>query len=234
MKSSWDQSKSNSTYHFDPQRVDSESSVLRRLGQLPTDPEWHSATQQVISTAQPATWATRGYKGQGRDIPPADLAAEEYDLTRHGMPADLAISHLSWDIPQRFQSTVDSFGLKDCMARLHVQQPGEMWNLHIDKLSKWAPEDPDSVIRIFVQLTDWQPGQFYQFGNYNWHQWSAGDVVTFDWQNIPHCTANAGHSARVTLQLTGVKTPATQQFLDLLHQQGSAKYSYVDPYLSTR
>jgi hypothetical protein len=92
--------------------------------------------------------------------------------------------------------------------------PGEVWNLHIDKLQKWCPEDPDRVIRIFVQLTDWRPGQFYQFGNWNWTQWRAGDMATFDWKNIPHSTANAGYDPRVTLQLTGIKTPTTEQLLN--------------------
>ena len=70
-----------------------------------------------------------------------------------------------------------------------------------------------------IQLTDWQPGQFWEFGNYHWNQWTAGDVVTFDWQNMPHSTANAGHHPRVTLQLTGVKTSDTYDFLAGLPQQ---------------
>jgi hypothetical protein len=71
------------------------------------------------------------------------------------------------------------------MERIHVQRPGEVWNLHIDKLQKWCPEDPSSVGRYFVQLTDWQPGQFWEYGNYHWNQWRAGDVSTFDWANMP-------------------------------------------------
>ena len=101
---------------------------------------------------------------------------------------------------------------------IHVQMPGEVWNLHIDKLGKWCPEDPSRVMRIFVQLTDWQPGQFWEFGNYHWNQWSAGDVTCFDWQNMPHSTANAGHHPRVTLQITGVITEQTKKFLAELKQ----------------
>ena len=41
----------------------------------------------------------------------------------------------------------------------------------------------------------------------------AEDVSTFDWANIPHATANAGHHPRVTFQLTGVITEQTQEFL---------------------
>ena len=79
--------------------------------------------------------------------------------------------------------------------RIHVQQPGEVWNLHIDKLNKWAPDTPEKILRVFVQLTDWRPGQFWEYGNFHWNQWRAGDISTFDWVNMPHCTANAACTA---------------------------------------
>ena len=78
---------------------------------------------------------------------------------------------------------------------------------------KWFPEDPDRVGRYFIQLTDWQPGQFWQYGTYNWSHWKAGSVTTFDWQNVPHSTANAGFHPRVTLQITGIITDKTKAFL---------------------
>jgi hypothetical protein len=97
-----------------------------------------------------------------------------------------------------------------------VQVPGEVWNLHIDKLYKWAPEDPSRVLRVFVALTDWQQGHFWSYGNYNYSGWRAGDVTTFDWANVPHSTANAGHVPRATFQITGVITPDTTKFLTRL------------------
>jgi hypothetical protein len=102
------------------------------------------------------------------------------------------------------------------MARIHVQTPGQVWNLHLDKLEKWMPADPTQVVRYFVQLTDWQPGHFWSYGNYMWSGWQAGDVSTFDWLNVPHSTANAGHTPRATLQVTGIKTSATNKFLNTL------------------
>ena len=213
MKSNWKHSQARSNYHFDSRRVDTNTDCVTQLGHIEPDAAWVTAVESIVQQAKPATWATRGYKGEGVPPPREDLAAEEYDLTSHGMPADLAITHISWAIPERFQALVDSFGLDDCMSRLHVQKPGELWNLHIDKLQKWAPDAPESVMRVFIQLTDWQPGQFWEFGNYHWNQWRAGDIVTFDWANMPHCTANAGYDPRVTLQLTGVRTAQTMDFL---------------------
>lgn len=211
MKSNWESSKEKSTYHFNPKIEDKAEDVVQYLGYIV--PDWQNAIAGIVEKSKPATWASRGYKGEGVAPPREDLASEEYDLERFGYGKDYTITHLGWDIPEVLQKHVDAFGLEDCMARLHIQKPGEVWNLHLDKLSKWCPEDPSKVIRIFIQLTEWQPGQFWEFGNYHWHQWRAGDVVTFDWQNIPHSTANAGMHPRVTLQLTGIKTGKTYDYL---------------------
>ena len=214
MNSSWDQTRAQSNYHFDPKKQDSKDAVITTLGHIP--PTWQDDLAEIISTARPAQWANRGYKGQGVEVPPEDLAAEEYDIARVGADPRQVITHLNWQLPASLQAITAAFGLADSMARIHVQRPGELWHRHIDKLQKWNKEDPTQVLRVFVQLTDWQPGQFWEYGNYHWNQWLAGDVSTFDWANMPHATANAGHSPRVTLQLTGVITQQTQQYLDTL------------------
>lgn len=216
MKSSWDYTKERSNYHFDSTRVDSKDNVVTILGNI--KPTWLEDLDNIINTSRPATWATRGYRGEGVPPPREDLIAEEYDLTRAGVNTNIVVTHLNWNMPESLKQISAGFGLADCMERIHVQRPGELWNLHIDKLGKWCPEDPSKVMRIFIQLTDWQPGQFWEFGNYHWNQWRAGDVVTFDWANMPHSTANAGHNPRVTLQLTGIVTEQTKQFLQQLSQ----------------
>ena len=67
-----------------------------------------------------------------------------------------------------------------------------------------------------IQLTDWEQGHFWSYGNYMYKQWSAGEVTTFDWQNVPHSTANAGHNPRVTLQITGIMTDQSKEFINRL------------------
>jgi hypothetical protein len=129
------------------------------------------------------------------------------------MNKDYVVSNLNYAVAPVFQQLADQFALEDSMCRIHVQYPGQVWNLHLDKLEKWMPTDPDRVVRCFVQLTDWQQGHFWNYGNYAWQGWSAGCVTTFDWKNVPHCTANAGHSPRATLQITGIKTSKTDEFL---------------------
>lgn len=214
MKSSWDYTKERSTYHFDSTKKDTADKVLIHLGHIV--PTWSTDINDIIINSTPATWETRGYKGEGAAIPRPDLVEEEYDLERVGADPKMIITHLNWRIPESLKKISEQFGLDDCMERIHIQRPGEVWNLHIDKLQKWCPDDPSRVGRYFIQLTDWQPGQFWEYGNYHWNQWKAGDVSTFDWQNIPHSTANAGHYPRVTFQLTGVITDKTKEFLNTI------------------
>jgi hypothetical protein len=209
--SSWDQLREKSTYHFDTVKIDRPGDMIVNLGYI--EPTWQDELQQILADAKPANWETRGFKGEGVFVPKPELEQEEYDLERVGVDPKVVITDLAWRLGPKLQAISDAFGLEDCMSRIHVQRPGQVWHLHIDKLYKWCPEDPSKVGRYFVQLTDWQPGQFWEYGNYHWNQWRAGDVSTFDWANIPHSTANAGHHPRVTLQLTGIKTAKTHDFL---------------------
>lgn len=204
MKSSYQRARERSNYHFNTRREDSREDVIKDAGYFVPTAEWDTEIAGIIGRATPSTWATRGYKAAGAAIPSAELHSETLDLVRHGYDKDHVIVNIDWNIPKIFQDIANSYELNDMMLRLHVQHPGQIWNLHIDKLDKWCPENPSSVRRIFVQLTDWQPGQFWEFGNYHWRQWRRGEAIEFDWQNMPHCTANAGYDVRVTLQITGV------------------------------
>lgn len=209
--SSWDKLRAKSKYHFDTKKVDFQDDVLITLGHI--TPDWDDELEQILAESKPANWETRGFKGEGVFVPKPELDDEEYDLERIGVDPKVIITDLAWKLGPKLQAVSDAFGLEDCMNRIHVQRPGQLWHLHIDKLYKWFPEDPSKVMRIFIQLTDWQPGQFWEYGNYHWNQWRAGSVTTFDWQNLPHSTANAGFHPRVTLQITGIKTDKTNDFL---------------------
>jgi hypothetical protein len=203
MKSAWEQTQQRSQYHFDTSKRDPRWDTVTLVKQI--ENTWAHIIKDQILFAKPVTWRTRGKTMDLLQRPSEELDSEEYDLDRIGMPVDSVITNLNYDLHPELQRIADSFELSDTMARLHVQWPGQVWNLHLDKLEKWMPKDPNRVQRYFVQLTDWQQGHFWNFGNYTWQNWRAGDCVTFDWLNVPHSTANAGHTPRVTLQVTGVE-----------------------------
>ena len=207
-----------SGYHFDNFKFDPDQDKVTVLGNI--DPFWSAELDEIVKLAQPKTWRTRG---KGLDRPAKEYDQEDYDLKQFGYGKDFIVSDLTWEVPESFNKIGIWFGMENSKMRLHVQRPGQMWNLHLDKLEKWNPEDPSKVMRVMIALNDWEPGHFFSYGNYTHTGWHAGDVTTFDWQNIPHSTANAGHSPRITLQLTGVVTDKTRDFLRILGSRSPYK-----------
>lgn len=211
MKSNWDITRARSQYHFDTTQMDPQWDTVQYLGHIV--PTWTTELVAAIETSKPVTWRTRGRDNDPLKRASEEYDQEEYDLEQQGYSRDHIVTNLNYTLDPVFQRIADQFALDQCMARIHVQHPGQTWNLHLDKLEKWMPKEPSRVVRYFVQLTDWQPGHFWNFGNYCWSGWQAGDVVTFDWWNVPHSTANAGHVPRATLQLTGIKNKNTDNFI---------------------
>lgn len=202
-QSAWEITKARSQYHFDNSIMDPRWDTVTLVKQFANT--WASELQAAVDASHPVTWRTRGKTGDALQRKSEEYDQEEYDLERIGMPRDYVVTNLNYELTPELQRIADSFELDNAMARLHVQWPGQVWNLHLDKLEKWMPADPSRVERYFIQLTDWQQGHYWSFGNYTWQNWRAGDCVTFDWLNVPHSTANAGLTPRITLQITGVK-----------------------------
>lgn len=224
MKSNWEETKKQSNYHFDNFKNDPLVDKVTYLGRIVSD--YTQEVNEAVKNSKPASWRTRAPANKIRSE--EEYASEDYDMERFGYGKDYTITHLNWEIPPKLKQVSELFGLKDCMERIHVQMPGEVWNLHLDKLQKWAPEEPWTVMRVMVHLSDWEQGHFWSYGNHVHTQWRAGDVTTFDWQNLPHSTANAGHNPRVTLQLTGVITDKTTEFINRLKRFGSHKLELTE------
>lgn len=213
-QSSWELTKQRSNYHFDNFRFDPDQDKVTFLGNI--SPFWSAELDNIMKTAMPKTWRNRG---QGADRASEEYDQEDYDLEQQGYGKDYIVSDLTWDVPETLNKIGVWFAMENSKMRLHVQRPGQMWNLHLDKLEKWNPADPSQVMRVMIALNDWEPGHFFSYGNYVHTGWRAGDVTTFDWQNLPHSTANAGHGPRATLQLTGVVTDQTRDFLRILRSK---------------
>lgn len=219
MKSNWQLLKQRSQYHFDTTKLDPQWDTVIKIGRI--EPNWQNELVTVLASAYPVTWRTRGRSNDPLQRRSEEYDQEDYDLEQQGYGKDYVVTDLEYTVPPGLQAVADQFGLEKSMTRIHVQRPGQVWNLHLDKLEKWMPQDPSQVVRYFVQLTDWQPGHFWSYGNFVYQGWRAGDITTFDWLNVPHATANAGHEPRATLQITGIKTITTQKYLD--------KFIYENP-----
>tara|TARA_R110001599_G_scaffold5047_1_gene25451 strand:- start:39 stop:689 length:651 start_codon:yes stop_codon:yes gene_type:complete len=110
--------------------------------------------------------------------------------------------------------TAKVFGLEDLFVEFHVQRPGQMHPLHMDLVALGGSQEVDrskKVIRLFVMLEDWKAGQVLMFGADNMVKWKRGDVIYFDWYNVPHGTCNFGHHDRPLLSVTGTLTEQFQK-----------------------
>jgi hypothetical protein len=201
-------SRGNSAWHFDNSKapepgVDSYTSVGRV--QFPNN--W----QQQID---PASTTTAAWKRLIAATPDHEL---QHTLSQNlqdvgqdpeqGMFDTINISHL--DVAHALAAQL---GLQHSITRLHIQRPGQLLNIHIDDLAE-VNQDPAEIRRFIVAVSDWCPGQVFQFGNAVWSQWRAGDCVTWSWKDIPHGSANFGWQDRPMIQITGYTTSLTQQLV---------------------
>ena len=208
MKSNWEKTAPRNNYHYDSFRNDPAYDAMRYIGKFTGD--WTTALERTIEKSNELTWRTRNPIDNPNGS--EDIEAEELDLINTGASPDLVLTNLDYAIEPIFQRMTDALHLlpgddRDVQRRVHVQMPGQVWNLHVDKLEKWNKAEPTSVYRFMVMLNDWEPGHFIQYGNFVHTQYRAGEIYSFDWFNSPHCTANAGRVPRSTLLVTGVATP---------------------------
>lgn len=206
--SNWELTKSQSAYHFDNRKTDPRWDCVKGLGRFTSN--WDKELEQVIESAKPVSWRTRSETG----YPNQYIDKEEYDLLAAGADPNLIIANFEYNLPPIFRKMCDTIGLDKRQDRIHVQWTGQVFNKHIDKLGKMNKEDPTKVVRIMIQLTDWEQGHFAQYGNYTYSHWRSGDIHTFDWKHVPHSSANAGLSPRVSLLTTGVITEKFLKFLE--------------------
>ena len=72
-----------------------------------------------------------------------------------------------------------------------------------------------------IFLDDQRQGQIFQLGNLL-IKWKRGDCITWPWRDVPHGTCNYGHSPRPVLNITGIVTDKTREFLN------DARYSNIN------
>ena len=137
MKSNWEQNHTRNNYHYDAFKNDPAYDGMRYIGKFVGD--WSEALERTVQKSKDITWRTRN----PIDSPNGseDIEAEELDLIKTGAPADLVLTKLDYEIEPIFQKMTDAFHLlpgkdRDIQRRVHVQLPGQVWNLHVDKLEK--------------------------------------------------------------------------------------------------
>ena len=225
VETAWNYRRSASTWHFDPE-VQGEPTANVNLNFVKFRGDW---SDEIANT---------DYKWWGKQL--CDIGnyidrlyvQEEIALGVRGdiMGEDCKVTK---DSHPKIWKIVDAMGFMNPKATLLKHTPGCMAPLHMDsicdgfnrKATVQTKEDvtnaDKTLARVFIQMTDWSWGQFFLAGNCTWTQWKAGDVMFFDWPNIPHASANAGHLDRHLLKITGI---ITDKFRSLLQEKDHIIY----------
>lgn len=227
-ESNWEYIKANhSNYHFDKWQVESEGEWYNRLGRFELSEKVPSMIPEFIEQSKKVGWFDvtstyhPGFPGGKSPL----LELEDHDRKASGIQGEFTQVIPEPDmchIPE-IQNMGVYWKLKRMRTRIHVQMPGQMFALHIDKLWHRYPNDPKKIIRMIVNLEDYEPGQLMLYGNSVFTQWRAGEIHCFDTNNVPHATCNLSNKPRVMMVITGVRTDETDEILrksniDTVHQ----------------
>lgn len=108
---------------------------------------------------------------------------------------------------------------------VHIQRPGQMLHYHHDIYYGIMREkdasiawEPENFRRIVVFMEDWRPGHVWIAGNTTYSHWRKGECITWNWQDMPHGTANISMSPRYSLHLTGYMTDKSNNFYNRGHK----------------
>jgi hypothetical protein len=222
--SAWEFGKSRSSYHFRTDIIDPRWDTVNGLGKF--DGDWSAELEKAITEAKPVSVHNRRNTFETRpEHTSVKLnTAEVADIQNIGGDDQRTIFRINHELGPTLRKMVDMTGVGDDESRLHIQFPTECFIGHIDRFDlNWPNEKPENLIRIGIMLTDWQQGHFFQFGNYPYQQWRAGDIHTFEYLHVPHYTANCGLTPRVTLFITGIITDKTREFLTMSKHVPSIK-----------
>jgi len=216
MESNWELGKARSNYHFDKTQPDDDA--FKICGQFAGD--WQDELENAYANMSVVTWPSR-WKREGKTDPRGNLAQYEInDIINAGGDPEQPMYQGSTTIGPAMENMIKTLGLISPRHKLHIQHTGESVAMHFDKHYE-VNDHPDEVHRFLIALTDWEPGQFIIFGNKVCEKWKAGHFLTFDWQNMPHGTANASFHKRPLLSVIGIATPKTMEILagnaDIIH-----------------
>ena len=221
--SRWEGTKAASKWHFDPKKPPEPGhDSFTYVGRFSAD--FTETVERHLPRVTDSSWSTRN-----KEKIPGELytaTAEEADLIRAGADPKMQIfARVAAEDEPQFQAIADILGIDDPQIKFHNQKTGQMLVYHIDNFAARSEREnsfkvtdldthPERIRRFAIMLADWQPGQIWQIGNATWTQWSAGDCITWEWQDMPHATCNMGWWDRPLCQITGYVTAKTQAILD--------------------
>lgn len=222
-KSRWEYTKATSRWHFDTKVNEDANVPYLIIGRI--NSSFDDVIKRAVEEATPTTMNNR----LRTDEIPFTASLEEYDMKNIGLSTDhvlfneLRKDSYNGEWPLVIKKMIKFFGFqrRGLGVAIHVQMPGQVFPLHIDAFPYLKENQehhildqfPDEAARFTIQFKDWEWGHIWGYGNTYWKQWQAGEIAFHSWRDLPHCTANAGLSPRVSAQVTGIVTERTRQLI---------------------
>jgi hypothetical protein len=206
---SWNERRKRSSYHWD-NKIDDENSPMVWLDKVSFRGDWkHEIDHAVYDVTTNCNMSKLMERNSAQESLSLGLNPMLKSFRCLSTPGNQPLIH----------SMISRLGIEAENVRIHQQMPGDFNLLHMDTMSMHIKhetntdidydkiDDPEvDTVRVVIALNDWQWGHFFQLGNRMWYQWDAGDVLYWDWKNLPHSTANAGHVPRYAGIITGRPT----------------------------
>ncbi len=219
-QSRWEYTKATSRWHFDPKVDEDLNPAYCLVGRFTSS--FDEVIEQALHLNTPTTMNNRLRTNEV----PFTAQLEKYDMEKIGLSTDHVLfnevrkdSYVG-EWPLVIQQMIKFFGFKKLGlgVAIHVQYPGQVFPLHIDAFPflkqnqehHILDEHPDQAARFTIQFKNWEWGHIWGYGNTYWKQWQAGEIAFHSWRDLPHCTANAGLSPRVSAQVSGIVTDRTR------------------------
>lgn len=214
---SWNERRKRSSYHWDNKINDIDSPMIW-LNKVSLKGDWsHELENAVYDHTTQTNLSKILERNSAQESLALGLNPRLKSYRCHTTASNQPLIH----------SMMMHLGIKATHVKIHKQLPGDFNLLHMDTMSQDIAHetntdtdydliDDESVdtVRVVIALNDWQWGHFFQLGNTMWHKWDAGDLVYWDWKNLPHSTANAGHVPRYAGIITG---KPTDRFWELMN-----------------
>lgn len=220
MKNRWDITVEQSNYDFNPFRETDLGKMFKTVGHI--NPIWKEELNYVRTEKEYDFFWPSPVSPEGDSF---SYDYEELLCKDWGIPTDFVV-YRQWTVNDEtpiLKSLAETVGLADAQINVQTQYTGMMLHLHIDSLTglrsqrkdQASPRDDDNEWgRCFVMLEDWAPGHIIHFGNTYLSPWKAGDIIWFDWANIPHSTVNTGPWPRSIAKITGKVTDKYRKLIN--------------------
>jgi hypothetical protein len=225
MPNRWDITKAKSDYHFNAFMSGDHGKYFRTVGNIYD--EWESEVEYAVENEYDFYWPApvrKDGKTIGDKEETFEYSFEEALCEDWGIPKDYVVyrQHVVDENTPILNSLAEKVGLIEHQTNIQTQHTGMMLHLHIDSLTglrmrknhEDQDDDRDQWGRCFVMLHDWMPGHIMQFGNTYVPPWKSGDILWFDWKNVPHSTANTGPWSRSIAKITGKVTDKYKELIN--------------------